>query len=158
MTICVFRDPYRRRGLLPGGPYAAILLPFTALGVFILIGLWKGVANLWRETGGKPLGLRDLHAHRQAVWDVLRLRYLEGGGDGCNFVLGLFLTMPYGKFIHAVYRYAALVRNALEAEAQRKQLRLKAAIPGGRFDSLGSYGIRFNRFLFNRLTSPAGPA
>ena len=29
-------------------------------------------------------------------------------------VAGLFLTMPYGKFVHAVYRYAALVRNAIE--------------------------------------------
>ncbi len=29
-------------------------------------------------------------------------------------VLGLFLTVPYGKFIHALYRAAALVRFALE--------------------------------------------
>ena len=29
-------------------------------------------------------------------------------------VAGLFLMMPYGKFVHAVYRYAALVRNAIE--------------------------------------------
>lgn len=29
-------------------------------------------------------------------------------------VLGLFLTMPYGKFAHAVYRSAALVRFAIE--------------------------------------------
>jgi citrate/tricarballylate utilization protein len=30
-------------------------------------------------------------------------------------VLGLFLTLPYGKFVHAVYRFAALVRYRLES-------------------------------------------
>ena len=29
-------------------------------------------------------------------------------------VMGLFLTMPYGKFVHAVYRFAALIRFAKE--------------------------------------------
>ena len=29
-------------------------------------------------------------------------------------VLALFLTMPYGKFVHAIYRYAALLRNRRE--------------------------------------------
>jgi len=29
-------------------------------------------------------------------------------------VMALFLTLPYGKFVHAVYRYAALVRHHLE--------------------------------------------
>jgi len=29
-------------------------------------------------------------------------------------VLGLFLSLPYGKFVHAVYRFAALVRYAIE--------------------------------------------
>jgi citrate/tricarballylate utilization protein len=29
-------------------------------------------------------------------------------------VLGLFLTMPYGKFVHGLYRFAALVRYAKE--------------------------------------------
>ena len=32
-----------------------------------------------------------------------------------GFVLGLFVTMPYGKFVHGVYRFAALARNAAEA-------------------------------------------
>lgn len=31
-----------------------------------------------------------------------------------GFVLALFLTMPYGKFVHAMYRLAALVRFHLE--------------------------------------------
>ncbi len=30
-------------------------------------------------------------------------------------VLGLLLTLPYGKFVHSIYRLAALVRSALEA-------------------------------------------
>jgi citrate/tricarballylate utilization protein len=30
-------------------------------------------------------------------------------------VLGLFLTLPYGKFVHGIYRWAALARAALEA-------------------------------------------
>ena len=29
-------------------------------------------------------------------------------------VVGLFIMMPYGKFVHAIYRYAALIRNAIE--------------------------------------------
>ncbi|HEY7680253.1 MAG TPA: tricarballylate utilization 4Fe-4S protein TcuB [Terriglobia bacterium] len=36
-------------------------------------------------------------------------------------VAGLFLTMPYGKFVHAIYRFAALVRNALEEQRRWKQ-------------------------------------
>ena len=34
-----------------------------------------------------------------------------------GFVLGLFFTMPYGKFVHGIYRFAALVRNAMERKA-----------------------------------------
>jgi citrate/tricarballylate utilization protein len=35
-----------------------------------------------------------------------------------GFVLGLFITMPYGKFVHAIYRFAALIRNASEQARQ----------------------------------------
>ena len=36
-------------------------------------------------------------------------------------VMALFLTMPYGKFAHIFYRYAALVRNSLEQSQAAKR-------------------------------------
>ena len=36
-------------------------------------------------------------------------------------VLGLFLTLPYGKFVHGIYRTAALVRSALESARSQNQ-------------------------------------
>jgi len=34
--------------------------------------------------------------------------------DHLGVVLGLFLSMPYGKFVHALYRFAALTRFHIE--------------------------------------------
>ncbi len=33
-------------------------------------------------------------------------------------LFGLYLTVPYGKLVHAVYRYGALVRNRLEVRSE----------------------------------------
>jgi citrate/tricarballylate utilization protein len=35
-----------------------------------------------------------------------------------GLVLGFFLTLPYGKFLHALYRFVALVQNAVEASKE----------------------------------------
>ena len=37
-----------------------------------------------------------------------------------GFVVALFLTLPYGKFAHAVYRTAALVRFHVERRRPRR--------------------------------------
>jgi citrate/tricarballylate utilization protein len=34
-------------------------------------------------------------------------------------VLALFITMPYGKFVHGLYRTLALIRNAAEKDSLR---------------------------------------
>jgi len=36
-------------------------------------------------------------------------------------VAGLFITAPYGKFAHVVYRYAALLRYAMEQKRIQPQ-------------------------------------
>ena len=218
-------------------PYLSIVVPLTGLGIWIIAALWMAIHRFWHETGGRLSELLDMSANGRAVWDALRLRYLDGGGYGCNYpderfsmarrwyhhfmfygfmlclaattvaavyhhflnwnapypfwswpvvlgtvgglalllgtggllylkgrmdkepaaptafpmdvgflgllfltsltgllllvlrdtpamgtllavhvglVVGLFITLPYGKFVHAVYRYAALVRNAME--------------------------------------------
>lgn len=37
-----------------------------------------------------------------------------------GIVFALFVTMPYGKFVHGLYRLAALVRYAQERAAEAK--------------------------------------
>lgn len=66
-------------------PYALIAIPASILGLFILAAILAAVIRFWRETG-EPLNERfSLRGNRQAVWDALRLKYLDGGGYGCNY-------------------------------------------------------------------------
>lgn len=66
-------------------PYAAIVVPASLIGLYILAILLVGGVRFWRASGGKLSELLDLRALLGATWDVLRLRYLEGGGHGCNY-------------------------------------------------------------------------
>ncbi len=83
-------------------PYMAIVLPFSALAVFVLVSLGKGVTNLWRGTGSSSPELFDLRANLQAAGDGLRLKYLEGGGHGCNYPDERF-SMIRRYFHHAIF-------------------------------------------------------
>jgi citrate/tricarballylate utilization protein len=218
-------------------PYAAMVIPALLIALYCLAVFARGAYRFWRDTDTNLTGVIDLRAFAVATRDAFGLRYLKGGGVGCNypdaqfsqvrrwfhhlvfygflfdfasttvaaiddhflgrrapyplfslpvvlgtvggialvvgtvgllslkwrsdrepaaprmlkmdvaflvllgltsltgllllvlraspamgmllavhlgFVAGLFLTMPYGKFAHIVYRYAALIRNALE--------------------------------------------
>ncbi len=83
-------------------PYAAMVVPFSAVAALVLVSLWKGLLNQWREIGGTPEELRRWPAHLQALGDVLRLKYLDGGGHGCNYPDDRF-SMIRRNFHHAVF-------------------------------------------------------
>jgi citrate/tricarballylate utilization protein len=65
-------------------------------------------------------GLLLLVTRNSAAMGIMLLVHL-------GFVLTLFLTLPYGKFVHGLYRTAALIRYALENP--RTEPEVEAAVP-----------------------------
>lgn len=111
-------------------PYPWLSLP-VVLGSVGGIGLLIGPAGLLWLKGKRDPELRSATQSRMdvAFLAMLFLTSLSGFllllfretaamgvllGTHLGMVLGLFLTMPYGKFVHGIYRFAALLRNAAE--------------------------------------------
>jgi citrate/tricarballylate utilization protein len=84
------RDQAPVEKALQGADYALLLLLFLAASTGLLL-----------------LGLR----HTMAMSMLLALHL--------GVILSLFLVLPYSKFVHGIYRSAALLRNAAETEARR---------------------------------------
>ena len=66
-------------------PYGFMVIPISMLALYLIIALLNGLNHFWHETGGKPAELSDFRANGRAMWDALRLKYLDGGGHGCNY-------------------------------------------------------------------------
>ena len=82
--------------------YPAMVATASLAGLFALFSLIKGWLNAWKAMGAHPRDLRNPAAHLLAMWDVLRLRYLDGGGEGCNYPDDRFrMIRPY--FHHCVF-------------------------------------------------------
>ena len=111
-------------------PYPLMSLPVllgTAGGVGLLIGpaglLWlkavRDPALAGRGQGGMDAGFLVLLMLAAATGLAL-LALRENAAMGMllaahlGVILALFLTLPYGKFVHAVYRFAALLRFHVE--------------------------------------------
>jgi citrate/tricarballylate utilization protein len=62
-------------------PHDAMAGLFGAAFVYAIVALGMGVRRFWQESGPAPRV--TLPALRQAVRDAGRMRYLDGGGDGC---------------------------------------------------------------------------
>jgi citrate/tricarballylate utilization protein len=111
-------------------PYGYLSLP-VALGTLGGIGLLIGPAGLYVlklrrdpatadvDQSGMDIGFMVL-LFLTSLTGLLLLALRESPAMGTllvvhlGVVMALFLTLPYGKFVHAIYRGAALLRNALE--------------------------------------------
>jgi citrate/tricarballylate utilization protein len=114
-------------------PYAYTSLP-VILGTLGGIGLTIGsIGLLWlkgqsdpdvadTETTSMDIGFLVLLL-MTAVTGLALLAFRETTSMGIllvihlGFVLALFLTLPYGKFVHSIYRFAALIRHAAEGKS-----------------------------------------
>ena len=76
------------------------------MGVLSLGGALAAAATVWMGHD-RASGLALAVARGQAAMPVLLCLHLGA-------VLALFVTLPYGKFAHAVYRLAALLKYAVE--------------------------------------------
>jgi citrate/tricarballylate utilization protein len=113
-------------------PYALMSVP-VVLGAVGGAGLLIGPTGLlWIKMSRNP----DLNSPNEAGMDVaflvlllltsisgfLLLTWRESPAMGTwlalhlGWVAGLFLTLPYGKFVHGIYRSLALLRNAIESQ------------------------------------------
>lgn len=71
-------DFYR---LMPHNVMASL---FGAISIFSVVALVMGFRNFWSNIGATEIGTDDTISVWQAIKDVATLRYLDGGGVGCN--------------------------------------------------------------------------
>ena len=83
-------------------PYKAIVSSFTIIGLMVFFCLIKGFLKFWKATGESLKDFFDLRANIIALGDVLRLKYLDGGGYGCNYPNEKF-SMIRRNFHHGVF-------------------------------------------------------
>jgi len=68
-------------------PWLAMMLPFMALSLVALAVMLQAAVRFWRDTDSSESAqpLREFGSFARAARDAATLRYLRGGGPGCNY-------------------------------------------------------------------------
>ncbi len=87
-AAAVLADPSARFAAHGGGFYAVVphgvmIWTFAAAALFVLVALFIGFIRFWRDMGESLAAFLNPNALWRAALDVLRLKHLDGGGEGC---------------------------------------------------------------------------
>lgn len=88
-------------------PYGVMVGVASATFLFSVLALGIGFARFWRDTGGRAVELAQGRPLAQALRDAATLRYLGGGGHGCNDTDGTFSTQR--RWFHHLMAYGFLL-------------------------------------------------
>ncbi len=81
-------------------PWWVMVLVAGVTFLFSIFALGKACAHFWRDTGSGPVSAKRSMFH--AIHDILSLRNLGGGGDGCNDIDESF-SQTRRRFHHAMF-------------------------------------------------------
>ncbi len=73
--------------------YEMLVAPSLVIVLWVILAFLIGIGRFWHDTGGELSELFNLKALTHAFGDMLKLKYLAGGGHGCNY--------PDERFSHA---------------------------------------------------------
>jgi citrate/tricarballylate utilization protein len=66
-------------------PHTVMVVLFSAVALFVLAACGVGLIRFWRDTGEPFAALWNLRIVGQGLLDALRLKNLDGGGEGCIY-------------------------------------------------------------------------
>jgi citrate/tricarballylate utilization protein len=65
--------------------HRAMVWAFGIVFLFVLVALFVGAVRFWRDTQERLRDMGNPASLSRAMGDVLQLRYLDGGGEGCTY-------------------------------------------------------------------------
>ena len=147
-------------------PYLSMIVPYSLIGLWALFTFYRGIHAFWKEMGVTGETLSNSSGNIGAAWDVLRLKYLDGGGHGCNYPDDRFSTIRrtmhhfvfYGfMFCLAATTIAAIYDHVFHWPAPYPYLSLPviSGTVGGVLTLIGTIGMLVLKAQMDRR--PANP-
>jgi citrate/tricarballylate utilization protein len=96
-------------------PYLAMIIPYALIAAWAGFSFWKGIQSFWAKMGVTGESLFSGNGNKGATRDVLQLKYLEGGGHGCNYPDERFSTVRRTMHHLVFYGFMACLGSTIVA-------------------------------------------